>query len=135
MLILDDLQGGKELAPEIGLAPAEARQRGQGGQQRPAAQRAPEIAFHAPYRGDGGRVHAIARRGALQLGLPARHAGLPVRHAFVVHQARHVVPNGHLELWLGIQQVYHGHIRRQVGGVGVEGRPRDARLQRRRPQL
>ncbi|MNX63084.1 hypothetical protein D3C86_940730 [compost metagenome] len=135
VLVLDDFQSGEEFAPEIRLPTAKARQRGQGRQQGPAPQRAAEIAFHAPHGRDGGRVDAVARRRARQLRLPPRHARLAVRHPLVIHQARHVVPDGRLEFGLRIQQINDRHIGRQPGRMRIKGGRRHARFLRRAAQL
>jgi hypothetical protein len=52
----------------------------------------------------------------------------------VVDQDIEIVPDRFRELGLAIEQVHDPQLRRETGGVGIEGRARDAALLGQRPQ-
>ena len=107
---LQDAQRRKKFAPEKTLTPPVARQRAQRLHQRVFAKGLAEIALDAPHRHHRGRVHAKALFGTHQRLAVLRQTRRAIGHAFLVHQRRHVIPNGHPKLRLKVQLLDHAEI-------------------------
>ena len=125
--VLNDLQRGEELGPEIARAPMAAA--GEGRERlhhRAGAKAAAIIGFDAPDRRDRRRVDAeTALRERERLAI-AGHHGLPVANAFVIDEPGEVVPDRRLEFRLDLRHGEHVGVGREPACDFVEGRGIDA---------
>ena len=134
MVVLDDLQHGKEFTAEEVLATAMTGQRGQRAQQRTAAEIAPEVALHPPHGHHRGAIDAIFPLDPVQHRGPLRQHRTAVRHPLLIDQRGEVIPDRGDELRLGIEKSDHGHVRHQRRGMTIEQGGRHAPGRRLGPQ-
>jgi hypothetical protein len=125
--VLDDLQGGEQLAPEVVAPPAAvADERRQRLHERTPAEILAEIGLDAPDARDDVAVDPEARfRGRERLPVLA-HGGAPIGDALVIHEGRDVVPDRRLELGLIILKLQHLEVGLEPARGGVERLGRDA---------
>lgn len=118
--MLNDLQGGNQLAVGKGRAPSFIRQGCQGANHRLVALEVTEIALHAPNGHQGLAINAIALFDPLQDVAVLDQQCLALAYPYRGQRAIQVFPDGAGEFRLAAVGLDHAHIRGDPGEGAVE---------------
>ena len=129
-----NIERGEKLLAEIIAAAADAGERRRRAQHGTVAAFGAVIQFDAPDRRDDVMVDAIRTLDRGEYGSVLRQQFAAAGNALVADQRVEIIPGRFVELRLGIEQIHDAQVRRQPGGVMLEGVAADAAPLGRRPQ-